>query len=1378
MASLSPEQQRALLAELLKRRAQNEPSASGSVRFPMSAGQQGLWYAFRRDPKATQFNVFLTTRIRSPISAAALQQAIEFLVQRHACLRTTFSDAEGRTTQQIHEKLLPEFRVVAAQQFSSKDREDELRAIVAAETQRPFDLERGPLLRVALYQLAPDDWIVLATTHHIVVDFWSLILMLAELRESYPSFEAGRVPELKSIDNNYAEFVRDQATTLLTPRGKELKQYWSSQLEGAPTVLDLITDFDRPAAFTGQAAVVPIHIAKNVASRLQPFAASQRVTPFSVVQSALQVLLSRYSGQKEFLIGFPASGRRHHKYEKTVGFFVNMLPMRANLIGDPTFEELVSRTSQTLLDALEHEEYPFSHIIHDVAPVRDPSRSPLFQVSCTYEKAQLREEVGRASFLFPTNDNRTLDIGGLQQEGFYVPHQTCHYDIEFIFEQTHDGLRGMICYCSDLYAEDSMRALAKNYADLLAMLLDEPKMSVFGNRSEKPIATISQADPKVPPVTVSAHWPSIPHLYVALDSTFSKFADRPALRAGERRWTYRQLQDEIQSNQAQITFPSSHSERIIPVSGRNSPETLVAILSVIYSGSAVVPLDSLQPSVSHSDLFQDLGSKLIVEAPLTKSKSDPQGRPIKQIRSYRGDELAYVIYTSGSTGRPKGVMVEHQAIANTLSWRTRQLKLGADDRVLIMLSHQFDAGFALMMHALVQGAELVWRDDGAEHDLELLMQQMIRDRITVFSGIPSIVRMLIDHTKYAELNLRQYWIGGESMPPDLPARVTAATRKDDREKVELWNLYGPTEAAVEATAFRVSSNHDLRRAIPIGRAIDGAEVFILDDRRQCVSKGVPGEIAIGGRGLARGYLNREQLTRERFIEILTPAGSRRVYLTGDRGRQLPDGNFEFLGRFDHQVKVRGYRLEIEEIESHLRAHAWVKAAAAKVVHPNSAAASLVGYVTLSESVAAEVLTDTQAIAIQIRHDLLSSLPAYKVPSQLVVLAELPTTLSGKVDRQRLPEVAIDQSNQPLALPETPFEEYLASAWKNELNLTHVGVQQNFFELGGSSLQAALLTSKLTADLGFHIPTSLIFDLADITQIAQRLVQLQEIKIAERFGPESVTHYAHRSGPLLTTSDLHPLLAPLKITGDRPPIFMIHPPGGIVICYRELAEQLDEQQPLYAIRSRGLHGDEQLPATLQEAAADYAEAIKSIQPQGPYTVGGWSIGGIFALELAQQLLAAGDEVDRLIMLDTTIPEGSTSLVPATEQVNVGLEYGIDMSLKQLLDLPAHEQLPFLWQHAKNLGVLKVDSPPAVIEQLIRDLKRLFRHHIDLANQYTLGPYAGRIVLIRPKNVPVELKVTLDRGWRCIANEVDVKFVSGHHHSMVQSPQVAELAALIS
>lgn len=1386
LADLSPDQQRALLSKLLKAKAEQ------AKKFPMSEGQQGLWHAYRRDPNCTSFNVFLPTRICSRLQTDALRKSIALILQRHSSLRATFSDAGGELTQEIADQVEPDFEV--AEHLGASD--EEIRTLLADELQRPFDLEAGPLLRMRVYKVAEENWIILAATHHIVVDFWSLVLILDELRSVYPDYADGKNPGLRAASNNYSDFVRNQQRLFSSPTGQKLKAYWQQHLEGVSPIVEIATDYLRPAKFSGDAAVVPLSFGPDISRRLTRFASEHRSTSVTVIQSVLQVLIGCYSGQKQFAIGSPFVGRNQQKFEETVGFFVNMLPNKANLEGDPSFGEIVSRATRTLVSTLENQEYPISRIVHDQNIPRDPSRSPLFQISCTFEKAHLKSEAGRGGFLFP-GDKKEWSFGGMRQESFYLPHPTCHYDLEFILEQTDDELRGMICYCSDLFVAETVHQIASNFSRLTDNLLESPDTPISFSAWDDSLRHAQLASCRI----------EHPQTQSTVDGLILDAAgqdpQRIAMQADQQQVTYGDLVRDAQDLSVQLIQQGVGSQDLVPVVASQGPQAFLGMLAVHLAGAAFVPMDTTQPTCGLREVVSDVSARLLLadagaeaecrsvgEIPTLRSEFGTSASELARSKGpvvglqdglARPSNPAYVVYTSGSTGKPKGVLLEHQAVCNTLHWRLARVPLRCSDRVLMLLSHQFDAGLGIAWTTLTQGATLIWADHESQTDPSALIDQIIREEITVLPAVPSLLQALIAHPGFANCKTVRYvWTGGEVMPPELAEQIRAVSH------ARVWNFYGPTEAAIEATACDVT-HHVANRPVPIGKEIANTRVLILDDHQRPVPDTVPGEIAISGAGLARGYLNDSELTDKKFVVLDMPSGSGcRFYLTGDRGRRNGNGEIEFLGRSDHQVKLRGYRIELGEIESWLHSHELVERAAVKLIG-HGAQAKLLAFVRL-RSGPSRASEDSQWSheTESIQRFLATRLPAYKLPSALIALDELPMTASGKVDRKRLPNTLPANFLEKKWVPsDTDIERYLVEVWCDLLDVEQVSVHQNFFDAGGSSLQAAMLTNKLAEDLGVPVPTALVFDLADIVQIAQYLVRNHRSAMVARFGSQSVEQQCLPFQLPQGDGDhkvVHPLLVPLKSTGTRRSIFMVHPPGGIVICYRELARKLPTDLPLVGIRCRGLHGRDSdeanmAPSTMQEMAQDYVCAIRSVQPEGPYSIGGWSLGGLVAYEMSRQLVEDGEQVAQIVLLDTTIPAGATRLVPEVEQVNVGLEYGIELTLDELSQLAPEEQLPFLWEHAKKLGVLQDESTPEVVAQTLEELQGLFHEHVTLASQYQMEPTDVPIVLVRPTDVPCELPVRRDRGWGYLSPTVEVHFVSGHHHSMVQNPHVEAVAEIL-
>ncbi len=583
------------------------------------------------------------------------------------------------------------------------------------------------------------------------------------------------------------------------------------------------------------------------------------------------------------------------------------------------------------------------------------------------------------------------------------------------------------------------------------------------------------------------------------------------------------------------------------------------------------------------------------------------------------------------------------------------------------------------------------------------------------------------------------------MPVDLPRYFRS------RSNAKLWNLYGPTETTIECLAKDVTY-HEEPFVMTLGRPIDNMQVAIVDHRQRFVPKTVPGEIAIEGPGVSQGYLHQPEATSQSFQAIQRDSNNR-WYLSGDRGRLLANGEIQFLGRKDFQIKIRGFRIELEEIENVFLNHPMVAEACIVCRHAGTDHAQLAAVIVLkSRSETQEAIGNLKQFAAQF-------LGAYKIPQAYWFVDSMPRLSSGKIDRAKVGAWVEDQAYEStFQEPRNALEDYLCKAWCNMLGLSQIGIDQNFFEAGGSSLQAAMLASELSVQLQLDVPTALFFDLADIGRIAQRLAVLHPDAIASRFGQATLDTYASQPnhGSQVETPAFPPLVVPLRDTGTLSPLWMVHPPGGLVACYRDLAAQMDPSRPFYALRSRGLHGQEKLPQSIEEMAAEYAQSIQSIQPHGPYILGGWSLGGIIAFELARHLQSRGETVKRLVLLDTAMPEGSNPLVPQQQEDQVGLEYGIPFTLHELSQLKPEDQLPLLWQHAKNLGVLKEEAPEALVQRVLEELRSLFHHHVELATQYTILPWDGEILIVRPRDVPFSVGSSLDRHWGKVSSKVQVRF----------------------
>ncbi len=1399
---LSAPEKRMLLAQLLQKQSER-----GNT-FPMSYGQKGLWLLHQLEPRNPAYNIAFPSRLLSRLDVPALQQTFATLVERHPSLRTTFAERDGELVQCVHDSM-----PITMQQIDATSWTDaELQTHLKNAATEPFSLAEGPLLRVCLFTRSPDDHIFLAVVHHIAVDFWSLVVLLTEIRELYPAARAGREPRLPPASSNYADFVQWQRGMLASAAGERIAAYWKQQLAGTAHVLELPTDQQRSLQFSHRAGVVPCRLTDELSSGVSGLAAREKVTVYSVLMAAFQVLLSRHTGQRDFLIGTPFVGRSRPGFEQTVGYFVNMLPIRAKLDGDPTFRQLLQQVGVTTLEALEYQDYPFPSIVDQLNVARDSSRPPLVQVSFTLERSHRQEEVGRGRFLFPGSEAH-LDAGGLIEEPFYVEPQTCRHELEMILEQSEGAINGMLCYCADLFDKQTIERMAERFEILLRSAVSNP---------DCPLSQLQWYD-VAEHARVVGQWnqttvdfPSKVCLHELFQQQAIRTPDAIAVTFGLQEVSYRQLDTWANQLAHQLVARGVEPGDLVALCLDRSPEIIALILAILKAGGVCVPLDPKSPPGRLRVILADTNPVLAIgqEADASRLRAatdatviaarelhdsilqdnDPPETDSEPPRlSTRPRDLAYVIYTSGSTGQPKGVMVSHRAICNTLQWRARDLPVDSSDCVLMVLPCFFDASFAIVFSTLTQGGRLALVPPGEELNPTALLELVAENRVTVLPATPRLLDLLVEHPRAPDQlkTLRQIQTGGESITLDLCQQIT------NRLKVPLVNLYGPTEAAIEATCW-ICRPGDQPPRILIGRPIANVRTYVLDAKQQPLPIGVPGELYIGGAGLARGYLNDPQRTAERFLpdpflpdplfpDRLSGEADSRVYRTGDRCRWLENGNLEFLGRCDQQVKLRGYRIELTEIEHLLTAHPGIRDAAVAVCADQAQEPQLVAYIVSHKETSGEATALNEEA---LRRDMRDMLPSYMVPALFEPLDELPRTASGKLDRASLPVPQQRvRARRSYVAPRTPLERFLVEASQKILQFEGVGIHDSFYELGGSSIQGATLLAMLQDELGERIQTAALFDLVEIGDLAAYLAKNHHETVVLRFGAQSSLpagrsidsscdqDEANRKGgssPNAPPGSPNDLIVPIQPNGDKTPLFMVHPPGGIVICYQPLAHHLGNDQPLYGIRARGLHGEPDLPGDMITMAALYVAAVRTVQPKGPYCLGGWSLGGVVAYEMAQQLTRAGETVRHLVLLDTTIPQGEANQKYLTEEENTGLEYGLDVTLDELAQLDSDQQLPYLWKHAKELGVLDEGAPESLVQQVLDDLGRLFHSHVQLASQYALVPYPGRITLMRPSDAPVEIVTTPERGWQQLASQVGVHFVPGQHHSMVKEPHVGVLA----
>jgi len=988
------------------------------LELPLSAAQERFWFLDRFEPGQPN-NVTLSRRLAGPLDADLLGDALSAVMSRHEAIRATFAERDGRPVQTIADPY--PFALEQHDLRGDAWAEQRARDIGQRVFETRFDLAKGPLLRVVLVCLADQDHVLFVVAHHIVCDGSSLSILLRDIRTVYAAALEGRRHEWAPIPFTWADYVREQADTPPEKVEQDLA-YWRERLAGV-AALTLPTDLGRPMFKTPRTERVQHDLDKSLAARLERLAKDQRCTLFMVLLAAYQVLLGRHAGQDDVCVGVASAGRGRADLEPLVGLFVNTLVLRGDLSGDPSFRQLLGRTRAMALDAYAHQEIPFERLVGELDVARDVSRTPLFETMFTlhlYERADMALLPGVTGTAFGVGATQTL------------------FDIVCDAWAKADGGIGLIArYDSALFTPETIQNLLHRYEILLRSALEDPDRPICGLRLDDPAASrgvlaLGQGPRRKYAGTVLDLM--APHTGPAVgDYSYAELTTR-SVQIGRYLWE-RQVR------------PGD----IVAVRMDRTPDLVATLLAVWRCGAAYLPIDPSLPDTRVAWLQQDAAAKMLVtDADVAAIERHVSVMSDVELAGCGPRDLAYVLYTSGSTGIPKGVAVPHGALTNLLLSLRDTLDSGPGDVWLGLTSLSFDISGLELYLPLVTGARLVLVPDEVTKDGTRVVGIIADNGVTHVQATPAGWRMLLDsgfgNTAVTALT------GGEALPPRLARQLRPRVKR-------LCNVYGPTETTIWST---LNPNGDSTLGAPLGNT----QLYVVDSRLRPVPAGVPGDLAIGGAGVAWGYLGRPGLTAGRFVpDPFGPPGSR-LYRTGDRVRWSSGGKLEFLGRADNQVKIRGYRIEPGEIEARLTEHPRVGQAAV-VVAGEGHDARLLAYVTPAADAPAPAGRD-------LRGYLAAQLPSYLVPAQVAVLEALPLTASGKIDRKRLPEIEVDVEAREYVAPRTEMERAIGAIWSEVLGREPVGALDDFFELGGHSLLATKVISRLTAALGVEVPIRLLF----------------------------------------------------------------------------------------------------------------------------------------------------------------------------------------------------------------------------------------------------------------------------------------------------------------
>ncbi len=1323
---------------------------------PLSHAQERLWFLDQLLADRGIYNVYQAVRLTGPLHLPALAQGLDELAARHDVFRTTFAPSEEGPVQAV--TLPPRLPLAQADLTGvpAKSLAGELDRRLRTEAARPFDLATDQLVRATLIRVSPREHVLLFVMHHIISDGWTMGLLFRELGTLHAAFAAGQASPLPPLPIRYADFARWERETLQGEALEKPLAYWRRQLAGA-TPLVLPTDHAIPSGPAVRGATLVRELPPELLRDLRTISQRENATLFMTLLAGFQALLHRYSGQDDLVVGSCVAGRPHLDLENLAGFFVNTLVLRTSAGGHPTFRELLKRTRETVLGAMAHQDIPFEKIVAELQPDRSAARNPFFQVMFVLQSA-----AG-----FPP------EAGGLGLESLVFDNGTAKFDLTYSLAEVPGGGLGIsVEYRTDLFERATVERMLGHYQALLAAVAAEPMRRI----TELPLLPAAERQQLLGdwagPTTAYAREASIVDLF---QRVAARSPDTIAVAGNTTRLSYRELDERANRIANHLRRIGAGPGTFVALCLERSPQLPVALLAILKTGAAYVSLDPAYPAARLGFMIDDSRPVAVLTldhlqpllAAALAAHPSAADRPAIVTLDGQRDAIAresaaapgvaiaptataYVCYTSGSTGKPKGVCVPHRGVVRLVDG-TDYVHFGPDEVVLEFAPVAFDASTFEVWGPLLNGGRVAVFPPGLPSLAEL--GEFIRTQgVTTAFITTGLFHQMIDEQPESLAGLRQLITGGEVLSP------THAVRARQRlPQVRLFNAYGPTENTTFTTMHPMTADPAPGSSVPIGRPIANSKVYVLDALRQPVPIGVPGELYTGGDGLATGYLRRPDLDAERFLpDPFSAEPGSRLYRTGDLVRWLADGSLEFLGRADRQVKLRGFRLELGEIEAVLAQHPSVSRAA--VLHDMSpAGARLVGYVAGRDS--------GQPDPVELRRYLQQQLPDYMVPAVLVPVAEIPLNANGKIDRAALP--APDASAAPgrpaYVAPRNATETRLVALWEKTLGTSPIGVHDSFFELGGHSMAGARLFARIEREFGRRLPLASLFECPTIEQLAARL-----------------------SNPTETVACSS--LVALQPRGSRPPVFFLHGAGGGNLwTYTNILPHLGPDQPAYGLESRGMRGLPEFTG-IEEMAANYIAEIRTVQPHGPYYVAGYCFGGNVAYEIARQLRMLGEEVAFVGLIDSAASNSGYQKLPWWKpEFHWRFLVNTSYWLSDFIEQPLREQGRFLWRKVRLLSrriarrVARGENRVEVEEVI--DISRfpeielgLWKLHLCAYDNYHAKPYEGRVVLFRTRGHPFLCSFDPQFGWGpLVRGGVEMVNVPGAHERIFMDPHVRELSA---
>ncbi|MET0646544.1 MAG: amino acid adenylation domain-containing protein [Pyrinomonadaceae bacterium] len=1328
----------------------------GSI--PLSYAQQRLWFLDQLTPGSNAYNLPAAMYIDARLDVTALEQALGEVVRRHEALRTTFAVVGSEPTQLIRTAGPLSLPLVDLSGLGEVEREAEAERLRHEDALKPFDLAAGPLLRAALIRLGEERYLCLVNTHHIVSDGWSLGVLLHELNALYESFSSGLPSPLAELEVQYADYAAWQRGWL---RGEVLEaelDYWKRRLGGAPTLLELGAERPREALRTRRGAHCPVTFSAGLTRALREFSWREGASLFMTLMAGFHALLQRYTGQSDILVGTPVAGRGRVELEPLIGFFVNMIPIRTSFGEAPTFRGLLEQVRESALSAYAHQDLPFDKLVEELQPKRAPGRNPLFQAILALQNSPPPEPGGAPLASPPAGTPVNADT---------------KFDLEVHLRDTPESISGDFVYSPELFEPSLIARMAEHFRLLLEKALAAPDAELASlsllDEAEYRQVVEEWNDTAVP-------FPLDACIHQLFEQEAARRPDAVAVEFEGENITYAELNRRANVLAHALRRQGVGPEVFVGVMLERSADLIVALLAVVKAGGVYVPLNLSDPPTRARFILEDASISMLLTsasiAPRVRAEGltaicvdaaeyRPGGHDAARDDNPDGvvtaENLAYLMYTSGSTGLPKGACITHRNIV-ALVKGANYADLTSGDVFMQFAPASFDASTFEIWACLLNGARLVVHPPSMP-SLRELSEFVARAQVTTLFLTTGLFHQFVDANASGVGAVRQLLTGGDALSPSHLDKAL-----EQLEGCLVVNCYGPTETTVMACCHQARPGRPAAATVPIGRPISNARVYVMS-AGQPAGVGERGELFIGGAGLGRGYHRRPELTAERFVpDAYGPAPGARLYQTGDAACYLSQGEIQFLGRLDGQVKINGFRIEPGEVEAALSQHPAVSAALVAARADDVGDKRLVAYVVARAG-------GSVPGGEELRSYLRERVPEYMVPSACVVLNALPLTLHGKVDRAALPapQAVLRGSGRHYVAPRNDLQRQLVEIWEELFKVHPIGLTDDFFELGGHSLLMLMLIERVEERTGKRVPMASLFGEPTVERLSELIGHGKE-------------------------SSFQPLLVPLRTEGARPPLFGPHASGGNVWCYTDLARHLGGQ-PFYGVQPSEPKEGLVAHADIASMASDYVEAIRGFRPAGPYFLTGWSMGGVIAFEMARQLQARGEQVALLALLDAYAPTGRE---PEYERAALLSMFARDLGLtsenvstpfEEVALLPPMAQLRKVWAEVRSAGLVPVDMTLVEFHKLFE----VFKVNANTMRGYVPGEYGGRVTLFRAEPIrwwsggPDEVGgghhdgsgvarlADPSNGWGALAGGgVEVHEVPGDHYSMLREPHARLLA----